>query len=174
MKLVTKLMTVILSRAIRPKIHFVKYRYLHFLLKIYLRVYRRERFQICIEIWPWKIWDLKKNVHSRFGKMIQIRFLKDLRFKLKIRFSLRFAHRWVWSAVFFGPPCILHGLWGPHVSASPVSSWSVHPFLHSWSASQTHRSCSVYKTFCCNSSHLRTGLRAMRSNQHNSYWHIDT
>ena len=100
MKLVTKLMTVILSRAIRPKIHFVKYRYLHFLLKIYLRVYRRERFQICIEIWPWKIWDLKKNVHSRFGKMIQIRFLKDLRFKLKIRFGLRFAHRWVWSAVF--------------------------------------------------------------------------
>ena len=35
------------SRVIRPKIHFVKYRYyLHFLLKIYLHIYFCERFEI--------------------------------------------------------------------------------------------------------------------------------
>jgi len=58
-----------ISRVIRPKMHFVKYRYLHFLLKIYLHIYFRERFETWFEISPWKISDLRKNGDLRFDHL---------------------------------------------------------------------------------------------------------
>ena len=61
---------------IGPKIHFIKYCYLHFLLKIYLHIYfgKDLRFE---EKWGFEIWLTDLNY-----------FLKDMRLALKIWFEI--------------------------------------------------------------------------------------